>query len=372
MRWPRIVAALAHAVLAAAVCTVLVFSVAGCSLLPGDGGSGGKAGGEMSDGKGKQQEEAEEPEPWREALLARLKDREPGFVYSAAGDTKDVIAEISCDVDNKVRNWPSQHPLAYVALKPDGSQLWVTPLSWQLQKGVLRNPLLIYNVAKRKVIATIQAKQPGQVAFTPDGSRALVSLTGGNEVAVYDTSTRKVIKRITVGKHPFGIAVSFDGARAYVAHVSTVVSSRTSASVPGVGKIFVPKLEGGSEFVAVIDLASYRVVGRVPIGGFGAGVAVSPDGRIVYATASSIDVSRVTPGFAKGAKGRWDGIAVINTSSLKVIRKIKFAASSGVKDIAFTPDGKKVYAICGATDQATPIDVATHTARRGIPLGLGG
>jgi YVTN family beta-propeller protein len=77
---------------------------------------------------------------------------------------------------------------------------------------------------------------PYDVAVTPDGARAYVSLWGGRAVAVLDVATGVVLGRIAVGKNPQGLALSPDGARLAVAcsdSDSVVVIDTTTGSVAG-------------------------------------------------------------------------------------------------------------------------------------------
>jgi len=350
----------------------LAVASGGCSLLSQTRDSGETKGSTVtktSDDKDRAEPEAD----WLRTLRTRL-EKEPGFVYCAAGGKKDVVARIKGTTEKRDAQWPVPHSIQNVALKPDGSELWCTPLGWDTLRGMLDKPLLILDPASGEVKDTIDARHSGQVAFTPDGKKAYVTMTGGSEVAVYDAATHARLKSIAVGKHPLGISISFDGKRAYVSHVSAVVGRKSVQKIPGQSvTLSIPKLENGSEFVAVIDLATDAVIKRIPLDGFGSDVAVSPDGALVYATVSSIDVNRVgTQAASGGGGGRWDGVAAIDTASLKVTKKIAFEPRSGPKAVAFTPDGTKAYTICGASDLAVPIKVAGHTRMKGIPLDLGG
>ncbi|MCX5797016.1 MAG: YncE family protein [Elusimicrobia bacterium] len=86
---------------------------------------------------------------------------------------------------------------------------------------------------------------PFDLALTPDGKKAYVTLPGsearpGHEVAVFDVAKRKVVKRITVGSSPWSIA----------AH-------------PG-GR-FLVVLNRFSNYASVIDTASDKVTGEIPL-----------------------------------------------------------------------------------------------------------
>ena len=117
---------------------------------------------------------------------------------------------------------------------PDGKQAWVAN-AWD-------GTISVIDFAQKKVTATVQANARGanRLKFTPDGKRALIS--AGPELIVFDVATQKEVKRLRVGHGGGGgILVQPDGQRAYVAFA-----------------------EDG--FVAVVDLKSLEIVGKVDAG----------------------------------------------------------------------------------------------------------
>jgi YVTN family beta-propeller protein len=98
------------------------------------------------------------------------------------------------------------------------------------------------------VTDTIKANVPGanRLKFTADGRRALVSLLGSPELVVIDTATHMVIKRLPIGHGAAGILMEPGGERAFV------------ACTP-------------DNYVAVIDLQTLTMVGKIDAGG-------NPDG----------------------------------------------------------------------------------------------
>lgn len=118
---------------------------------------------------------------------------------------------------------------------PDGRELWVA----HSRDGGLS----IITLADKKVAATIdvQTKRSNRLKFTPDGSLALISDLDAGELLVLDVPTRKVTKRIPLGRMVEGILMQPDGARAYVA-------------------------VNGDNYVAVIDLKTLAVTGRIETG----------------------------------------------------------------------------------------------------------
>ncbi len=121
---------------------------------------------------------------------------------------------------------------------PDLKQAWtVSPVDGKVY---------VIDVDEKKVTTTIDAnaQRANRLKFTPDGKLALIS--AGPELVVIDVATQKVVKRISIGHGSGGILVQPDGARAYVAC-------------------------SPDNNVAVIDLKTFAIVGRIEPGG-------NPDG----------------------------------------------------------------------------------------------
>lgn len=123
-------------------------------------------------------------------------------------------------------------------VSPDGKEAWVA----NAQDGTIS----IIDLGSKQVTETLAANVPraNRLKFTPDGKRVLVS--AGPDLVVLDAATHKEIKRLAIGHGSGGVLIQPDGARAYVA--------------------FSP-----DNFVAVIDLNTLSVVGKIIAGG-------NPDG----------------------------------------------------------------------------------------------
>ena len=119
---------------------------------------------------------------------------------------------------------------------PDGKELWTA----NAQDGTVS----IVDLATKKVADTLQANVSGanRLKFTPDGKFAFISsLSNNTGLAILDTSTRKEVKRIADIHGAAGIQMQPDGARAFVACT-------------------------GSNYVAVIDLKTLAVTGKIDAG----------------------------------------------------------------------------------------------------------
>jgi YVTN family beta-propeller protein len=121
---------------------------------------------------------------------------------------------------------------------PDGKEAW-TANAWE-------GTLSVIDLHSLRVTDTIRANVPGanRLKFTPDGKLVLVS--AGPNLVIIDRATHREVKRLAMGHGSGGILIQPDGARAYVA--------------------FSP-----DGFVAVIDMKTLTMVGKVDAGG-------NPDG----------------------------------------------------------------------------------------------
>jgi YVTN family beta-propeller protein len=119
-------------------------------------------------------------------------------------------------------------------VSPDGKELWAASH---------QEMVTIIDIATKKVIQTINVhtKFANRLKFTPDGKHVLISDLGNGELIVIDAASRKELKRISLGHGAAGILVAPDGSAAYIA-----VSSDNN--------------------VAVLDLKTLSVTGRVPTG----------------------------------------------------------------------------------------------------------
>ena len=122
-------------------------------------------------------------------------------------------------------------------VSPDGKEAWIAN-AWD-------GTVSIIDIAAKKVTETLAANVRGanRLKFTPDGKQVL--LTPGSALVILDAATHKEVKRLPNVHGSGGIQMQPDGARAYVAC-------------------------GQDNYVAVIDLKTLEMVGRIDI--------KSPDG----------------------------------------------------------------------------------------------
>ena len=181
-----------------------------------------------------------------------------------------------------------------------------------------------------KLLDTIAMGDPvAAVAFTPDGKHGLAAKNTVNKVSLLDVDGEKVTydkKDLSVGPYPYNVQVTADGRFALTAN-------------QGNGGV----ADGGAGSVTVIDLKATppHVVDYVGINPVPEGLDVSPRGNLAVALA--LNGSGAVP------KGVWYAhpktiIEVLSTATGKV-RKVSSVNAGGLAEgVAFSPDGKYLYA----------------------------
>ena len=191
---------------------------------------------------------------------------------------------------------------------------------------------------------------PIEMVLSADGARLFVVCEGTDEVVVFDTRSRVVLRRIPVGHVPKGIALSRDGRRAYVANswsdsVSEIdtLAMRVLRKLPGGFEPNAVLPDAKNEFlyianrvsndVSVVNLSTGLETKRLA-GGRGASyLAASPDGSRIYCT-------HIYPLPGEFRKPPQSEIAVIDTARQVVDDRLILAGAAGVFHTAISGDGR--------------------------------
>lgn len=193
-----------------------------------------------------------------------------------------------------------------------------SPLSGQAVLNVS-----VINTSTNTVVETIGAgDSPDGVAITPDGARAYVANSQSSSVSVIDTSSNSVVATVRVGNAPVAVAITPDGTRVYVAN-------------------------SNSSSVSVIDAASNTVIATVPLENNARGVAITPDGTRAYVTV--VGSSVITNG----------SVSVIDTSNNTVVATVGVGLVPA--GIAVTPDGTRAYVTNSGGNAVSVIDTSSNT-----------
>lgn len=209
------------------------------------------------------------------------------------------------------------------------------------------------------------------VALHPTAPVAYVTTAGRDERRLYvvDRNTQQIVQDIDRGHAYYGMLIAPDGSRLYA-----------SNGVPG--------------GVDVLDVAADGTVtpaGELPVAGWTAGMAGSPDGATLWV--ASFDANRITEvdtttltvtRLLQPGLGTWDVLHVPSRGELWAsafgegsVRVIDLAAGSLVATIdlptrpsmmVLSEDESRVYVAVTGADAVAAVDVATRTVAATMPV----
>ena len=196
----------------------------------------------------------------------------------------------------------------------------------------------------------VRYPSPIEMAMSPDGARLYILCEGTDEVAVYDTRSHDIVRRIPVGREPKGLSQTGDGKRLYVANSwSDSVSEIDTASLAVARTLpagFEPNAaiadrEGRFLYIAnrigndvsIVDLASGQEVKHLTAGRGASYLALSPDGSRIYCT-------HIYPRLAAFRTPPESEITVIDTARQTVVERRPLHDVAGVFHIELSGDGR--------------------------------
>jgi YVTN family beta-propeller protein len=267
-----------------------------------------------------------------------------------------------------------------------------------------------------EVVGTIPlgSGKPNRVVFQPDGKLAWVVYDKSHDLGVIDAESRKLVRRLKIGGNPYNLSFSPDGRRLYVLDWSSDTSNdevivydlqaekidgRVEVSTwpaHGVfsrdGRLFYVSGESAGD-VTVIDTAKYQIVGRIVHGGGDAmGLALTADGKVLYAAAGEnkaiLKIDTATnklvgtipmPGIVHESTLTLDGkflyvtlrktnkVVVVRTEDDKIVATV---SQRGYPDlVTMEPTGRHALVTNRYADLVAVIDLRTHAQVRTIPVG---
>ena len=127
-------------------------------------------------------------------------------------------------------------------VSPDGHQLWTAAS----EDGTIA----VIDLDTKRLSAKLDAHAQGanRLKFTPDGKKVFISSLGTGDLIIYDVQSQKEVKRLKIGRGAAGILMDPPGARAFVAC-------------------------SADNYIAVIDLKTLEITGRLEVGGVPDGLA---------------------------------------------------------------------------------------------------
>ena len=247
------------------------------------------------------------------------------FIVNSGGASISLVDMTSL---KEVRRMPVLREPHHVALSPDGKSLLVG--------DTVGNELLFFDPATAVLQKRLAVADPYQLGFSPNGKFLVVNGLARNQVDVYDAATMRLLKRFPIASMPSHLDYAPDSSRVFVSlqgtdslvaidlnRLAVLWTAKVGRTPAGVlwhdGKVLVADM--GTDYVAEVDPADGRVVGRIHTGRGAHNLFLSPDRKIIWVnnrvggTTTSVDAAALTP-----------------------IRS--YAIPGGPDDIAFAPDGR--------------------------------
>ena len=259
----------------------------------------------------------------------------------------------------------SQSVTATVALPDSPNSLAVGPAGDRLYALGSSGVLHVVDTASNSVLASLPVGAGlGEIAVTPDGSRLFIASTN---ITVIDTATDAIVASCApeqtavpgVSNVAVGVAISPDGARAFVGVVSY------SYDITGF------RVDGS---LAVVDTATTTVTRSIPLYSQPGPIAVTADGSRVY-----VGIKTYWANTLYGAgflPGRW--AAAIDTATDAVVQWIDLGADGATwaqqhtpAGLAVTPDRSGIYVSIPNGNSVAAIDAATNAIREFIAVAGG-
>jgi YVTN family beta-propeller protein len=254
-----------------------------------------------------------------EALAAGL-----AFVVNSNSASVSVI---DMSTRKELRRVPALREPHHLMLSPDGKSLLVGDTSG--------NQMLFLDPATGEVQRRVAVADPYQLGFSPDGKFLVVNGLARNQVDVYAAASMTLIKRFPAESTPSHLAFSPDSHTVFVSLQGSdkLAAFDLTAMAPlwiepvgptpaGVlwlhGKVLVADM--GSDYVAVVDPASGRVVDKIVTGKGAHNLFLSPDKKILW------------------VNNRAGGTTTaLDAGTLKALRS--YNIPGGPDDIDFAPNG---------------------------------
>jgi len=246
-----------------------------------------------------------------------------------------------------------------MATRPGGGRLYVPRVSFiteelHIYAGVGTNSFLTK--------FSVGGNDSRAVAFKLDGSRYYVTNSGTDNVSVMEASNNTLVTTIPVGDIAWGIAVSPDDAKAYVANqgsglggnsvsvINTVSNTVANTILVGAGpygvainpagtKLFVANSGAGT--VSVIDLSLETVIATVTVGTTPHWLACTPDGKRVYV----------------GNRGSGT-VSIIDAGTNAVIQTL--TAFTNPEGIGILPDNSEVFVVNSVVSGISSVTVINN------------
>ncbi len=300
---------------------------------------------------------------WLAAALAGPGQAATLYVTNTKSESISVIDTATLEVQSTISLGPGKPNR--IAFHPDGRQAWV-----------------VYDKARELGVVDADADRllrrvkiggnPYNLTFSPDGRYLYVldwsSERSQDEVIAYDLQAEKVAWRVEVSTWPAHAIVSRDGGLLYVSGetagdltvIDTATGTIAARLVHGGGDAMGLALSldgrllyaaaGENRAILKIDTTTHRVIGEIPLPGVVHEAALTRDGKFLYTTLRKAN-----------------RIVVVRTADDAIVATIPQRAYPDL--IAMEPSGRYALVTNRYADLVSVIDVARHVQLRAIPVG---
>ena len=238
------------------------------------------------------------------------------------------VSLIDMSSQKELRRIPMLREPHHLVLSPDGRSLLVG--------DTVGNEMFFFNPATAALQKRMPVADPYQLAFSPNGKFLVVNGLARNQIDVYDGASMQLLKRFPIASMPSHLDYAPDSSRVFVSlqgtdslvaidlnKLSVLWTAKIGSTPAGVmwhdGKVLVADM--GTDYVAIVDPADGRVVGRIVTGKGAHNLFLSPDHKIIW------------------VNNRVGGTTTsVDAATLAVIRTYRIPG--GPDDIAFAPDGR--------------------------------
>jgi protein NirF len=250
----------------------------------------------------------------------------PGGIKAFDAETLELLSEVPAEYApgkfSKVVGLADVPGKKFAYALFDGGEIWVTDFSNPRQPTTQRYPAGL---------------QPYDGLVTPDGRYYLAGLFGEDGVALLDLwqpekGARKILENYGRGQEKLPVFK--------MPHLRGWSVAQGKAYLPAIGR----------HEVLVVDVATWKEVGRIPVRGQPVFVIARPDGRQVWVNFAFPDNSKID---------------VIDTLAGKVVQA--FEPGKGILHMEFAPRGENVWLSARDDNKVLIYDTASFTKLGEIP-----
>lgn len=203
----------------------------------------------------------------------------------------------------------------------------------------------------------VGADGPRGLSLNADGTRLLVANKNTRDLAVIDTATGNVVKRVKIGKNPEYVRVH-DG-YAYVTYEPGEDGGPPNgepgkADKPGKAAAEDDDANKPPAEIAIVDMKTWRVIRSVTSGHETEGIAFSPDGDAMLVTNEGDDT-----------------VSVYHPRTGQPIRTVKLTAGGRPRDITVSPDGKYYVVTLESLSKFVVLDAHDFSVVKTVDTKLG-